>query len=311
MRNIRHIGSCMTLYLNKIFSSVGMVCLCGNIYSGSFTNSLATTDCSFSGSSQELKLSIVMGINSYPTNVLFAVAKPLRGRQLQEFHKLANLKLHMFSWFGLESFSPIMIGGKDGGTIGSEVAFLYKSRQAFSANDAWRPFEAANEIYTRQNSFYDGVMKLLFMEQITAPIPERFDTATIVMEGRRWNPTFETAIDDFNIDKATFDEVFANHVYMRCQCGPFDIEEDTAANIGAHDASGMDARASIGNTKPECRVTLNRREISETVYWLWNRKGKVDEYASFVKSHPELFEPIADVSEFKTELGKRLLGTWK
>ena len=171
MRNIRHIGSCMTLYLNKIFSSVGMVCLCANIYSGSFTNSLATTDCSFSGSSQELKLSIVMGINSYPTNVLFAVAKPLRGRQLQEFHKLANLKLHMFSWFGLESFSPIMIGGKDGGTIGSEVAFLYKSRQAFSANDAWRPFEAANEIYTRQNSFYDGVMKLLFMEQITAPIP--------------------------------------------------------------------------------------------------------------------------------------------
>lgn len=301
----------MALYLHKIFLSAGMVCMCGNIYSSSSTNLLATTDCSFSGSRHELKRSIVMGINSYPTNVLFAVAKPLRGRQLQEFHKLANLKLHMFSWFGLESFCPIIIGGKDGGNIGGEVAFLYKSRQAFSANDAWRPLGVVDEIYSRQNSFYDGVMKLLFIEQITKPIPERFDTATIVIEGRRWKPTFETAINDFNIDKTTFDEVFANHVYMRCQCGPFDIEDETAVNIAAHDARGMDTRATIGNAKSECRVSLNRREISETVYWLWNRKGKVDEYASFVKSHPELFEPIADVSEFKTELGKRLLGTWK
>lgn len=116
-------------------------------------------------------------------------------------------------------------------------------------------------------------------------------------------------------DKQQFLSVFSNNVY-KVSGGMFAVDMGVAKKIVTHDfrrGCSAPAEGHCVATTPRLGniAILNGREISEVVYWLWNRKGKVDEYANFVKSHPELFEPIADVSEFKTELGKRLLGTWK
>jgi len=290
----------------------GMAWLSANAYSDDSANNLEDTECFFSAASEDIKLSIVEGIGTFHTNVAFAIVRPMHGRQLREFHRFANSRLDMFSLFGLDAFSPIMTGCDQGLSGGGEVAFVYQSKKDVESRGTWRSIKPSGEIYNGPNSFYDGAMKLLFMEQVTTPIAERFDASTAIMlKGRTLKPSFETAVEDLGIDKKKFDETFANDVFMRCFCGPFGIREETAKKILEHDVKDAELRTPNKRNAFRKLVYLDGREISEVVYWLWRRKGKAGEYAGFVKAHPELFEPIVDVSEFRTELGRRLLGTWK
>ena len=302
----------MTLRLLRIGLVMGVAWLSGNAHSYGSSDNWEEACCRFSAAGEGIKQSIVVGIRSYPTNVVFTIAKPLHGRQLRDFNRFANSRLQMFPLFGLDSLCPIMIGRGQGIGGNGEVAYLYKSKLEVESIGAWRSIISSDETYNRPSLLYAEAMKLFFMEQITVPIAERFDASTtIMMGGKSLMPTFETALEDLRIDRKKFDEVFANHVFMRCFCGPFGIEEETAKKIIEHDAKGAELRMPKQQSGFGKLVYLDGREISEVVYWLWKRKGKTGEYSDFVKAHSELFEPIAAVSEFRTELGNRLLGTWK
>lgn len=262
----------------------------------------------FEEMSKEVQRSIILGIRNYPTNVLFAVTQPMRNRQMQEFIKVANERFPMYKWFGLEAFRSMIIGG----TAKSEVAFLYESKRAFNVLTNPRPIYATRNEYHRSNHFHDGMMKLIFMEQVTMPLAERFDNNTsIVINGRSVKPSFETALADFNIDKRILNEVFEDRVFMRCYCGPFGIEEKTAKCVLMHNADDVGIRTSLEKEKFKDLLILSRREISEVIYWLWERKGRSGEYVDFVKGHPELFVLIDDIRDFKTMIGKMLVGFWE
>ena len=219
-----------------------------------------------------------------------------------------------FGTFGI--FSGIIANTPDIASVNIApsgfATFIYDSEGQNREVWGWRPIPSAigPAPYDGDAEYCDGRMRLEFLNKVSSPKAERFRNITVVLEGEKKQVTFESVIQDFHIDKAKFSRVFANQVYMRCPCGPFGVEDGVARNIQAHDAAGVKPsvpRVPGGGSL----VSLNAREISEVVYWLWRRKGKTDEYAGFVKAHPELFEPIAGEEEFRTELGRRLIGTWK
>ena len=170
--------------------------------------------------------------------------------------------------------------------------------------------------------FDDGVCRFVLVKPQKDPIQSRFRpfrarsrlaTPALIDGTSVWDYEIRPGVKVVN--RRQFLSVFSNNVY-KVSGGMFAVEMDVAVKVVEHDF-----RRGFQSSETERRVArtprfgdiivLNGREISEVVYWLWRRKAKPDEYAHFVKAHPELFEPIADVSEFKTELGRRLLDARK
>ena len=266
-------------------------------------------DTSYESAEVDIKTGIVHGIQNYPPDVEFAVIAVKT--DLRSLFKTARSQMPYFSSFGLRLASPVITGFASTNNL-DELLFIYDSEGQNREVWGWRPISSAigPAPYDGDAEYCDGRMRLEFLNKVSSPKAERFRNITVVLEGEKKQVTFESVIQDFHIDKAKFSRVFANQVYMRCPCGPFGVEDGVARNIQAHDAAGVKPsvpRVPGGGSL----VSLNAREISEVVYWLWRRKGKTDEYAGFVKAHPELFEPIAGEEEFRTELGRRLIGTWK
>ena len=116
------------------------------------------------------------------------------------------------------------------------------------------------------------------------------------------------------IEESKYMSEFSNRVFKICRIGFFGIPFASAVAFVNNTATRQDDAKEL-RIEPTPKTAhlnvLDPREISEVVYWLWKRKGKTEEYAGFVKAHPELFEPIAGEEEFRTELGRRLIGTWK
>lgn len=102
---------------------------------------------------------------------------------------------------------------------------------------------------------------------------------------------------------------FKARVFKMCDGGGFIVDYATALSLVGENV-GTNAR--IVKKKWDRQiylsdVILNAREISEIVYWLWHRDGKVSKYPELCKRHPELFEPISRLDDFKTEIGRMLV----
>ena len=252
---------------------------------------------------------IAARIRSLSTNVQFFVS--CEGGCAGADYNKARSCIPFYSAFGLKAVSPLL-RSQEIRQRQDDLIFLYESQETFDGRWGWRPLPMQS---AKGGSHYvgqrHGLVTIGFIVKVTTPIKERFTAVEAVVNGERRCTTYESAFADFNIDKAKFDEVFAKQVFMRCHCGLFGVEHSTAKRIMDHDAGGNKLELSQAKVQSRGLIFLDGREISEMVYWLWQRKGKVDEYDSFVKAHPELFEPIAGEEDFRTELGRRLIGTWK
>jgi len=245
---------------------------------------------------------------------MFMVVMSRNLYEYSNFIEMSNKRIPFYRCFGLDAYYPKIVSDVHAtDATDNGLCYVYQSDPEFKTKNEWRPLGLGTQrVYNKFGSIDDAKMAIFFVEKVKSPKPERFRNETINFDGATSRKvTFETAVEDLGIDKKKFDETFANDVFMRCFCGPFGIREETAKKILEHDVKDAELRTPNKRNAFRKLVYLDGREISEVVYWLWRRKGKAGEYAGFVKAHPELFEPIADVSEFRTELGRRLLGTWK
>ena len=191
----------------------------------------------------------------------------------------------------------------------------------YPAEDSSTDFASISTVFSNGSFFDDQVCRFMLVKRQNAPLKTRFRpfrsrsklSSEIVTWDSVWDYEVRPGIK--MVDKSQFMAAFSNNVYT-INGGMFVLKEEAALNIVKHDFRR--GRVNVGSefvvkTRPRLgdAVIIDPREISEVVYWLWRRKGKTDEYAGFVKAHPELFEPIASEDEFRTELGRRLIGTWK
>lgn len=180
--------------------------------------------------------------------------------------------------------------------------------------------------YGHMSYFYapihnDCVCRLVFVKPQNIPLKDHFRPFGVESNGKKKVVGFD-AVWDYEIapgvklvDKPVFLSTFSNNVYKITGCA-FAVKKEIALETVRHDYRKGQANVGMEHNVREVPrfgdiAVLDRREISEVVYWLWQRKGNTGEYDAFVEDHPELFEPISGPGDFTTELGKRLLGTWE
>ena len=248
-----------------------------------------------------MRESVVNSIERYATNVTFAIT-------VKKPNIVARAdSVIPFAWrFGLEEtdsivdsrlFDNIVPPAQEPGLL-----LVYESDRHTKVDLNHPPSG-----YVGSPIFEYGICRIVFLERQTTPIKERFSESDYVLNAEK--VPFERFFDVFSINRNNFMSEFKARVFKMCDGGGFIVDYATALSLVGENV-GTNAR--IVKKKWDRQiylsdVILNAREISEIVYWLWHRDGKVSKYPELCKRHPELFEPISGLDDFKTEIGRMLV----
>ena len=193
-----------------------------------------------------------------------------------------------------------------------ETLYFY---DAISPSARRRSTYMNSDFYYPQFSLKRCVCRIVFAHREVSPDFSYLQALTMPMKNGKCEKLSPANVWDVRgIEESKYMSEFSNRVFKICRIGFFGIPFASAVAFVNNTATRQDDAKEL-RIEPTPKTAhlnvLDPREISEVVYWLWKRKGKTEEYAGFVKTHPELFEPIAGEEEFRTELGRRLIGTWK
>ena len=255
-----------------------------------------------------IKESVVQSIQNYCQNVTFAI---LFDSKKLTFSRQNHI-LPQFWRFGLVA-AESMIDSRwaDGIPIPSldqNLLFCYESdrHSKLDMND-----DTIN--YCGSASFSLGMCRIFFMTPQRSIIESRYDAIELIPGGRVSTSLTKFLSKDSNRDY--YAGAFSNRVFKTCDGGAFSVDYKCAEKalkdkLSLSEDEGQlcaiakrewDSQLYLGD------VVLGGREISEIVYWLWKRDGKVGKYPELCKRHPELFEPISGLDDFKTEIGRMLV----
>jgi len=251
----------------------------------------------------DIKSSIVDSMLAYPSNVTCAITSP----NIVDFFR-RDVALSEAWRFGLVC-SETMFDSRfnDGLSIPqsdpSLVFFFESDRHA--AIDVNHPVNA----YAGSFVFNKGVCRLVFVTRQAEPIPDRFTGSDFTPHGSSGR-SMESFFADYGPGREKLLREFRVRVFKICDGGSFvvsyDVSKRMAENRALMPTSSIDKRKWSRAFYID-DIALNAREISEIVYWLWHRDGKVSKYPELCKRHPELFEPISGLDDFKTEIGRMLV----
>lgn len=262
----------------------------------------------FDSAASITKKSIVTSIERYPTNVSFSVIYSL------PIHFDRCEKIFPSAWrFGLVAVESSIDSRWADGLLfpvrERDLLFLYESNRHASIDINHWPSE-----YCGAYEFELGSCRIVFSTWRGAPDKKRYISRELIPCGELDVP-FEQFWKSKGIDKAMHLRAFQERAFAMCDGGAYELDFESAMRVVRAVRS---SRADSGNiSDPDKKawksqsygndVELNSREISEIVYWLWKRDGKVGKYPELCKRHPELFEPISGLDDFKTEIGRMLV----
>ena len=257
-----------------------------------------------------VKESIVESIAGYSTNVSFAVLFQSRAVAFDRCEQVLPQ-----AWrFGLSAVESVIdsrwADGVNMPANDGNLLFLYESDRHAEVTIDKKPHG-----YVGSPHFAQGICRLVFMTAQRMPIGKRYNQIELVPGGTLVTPLEKLWISK-GIDKDKYLDEFSRRVFKTCDGGAFCVDLGCAQKIlgcmKRHRENGLPMNNDAWDNQLYMEdVALNAREISEVVYWLWLRDGKEGKYPELSRRNPELFEPIGDISEFKTEIGHMLVARSK
>ena len=262
----------------------------------------------FSAAASNIRESIVASIARYPTNVSFSVIYVLP----IHFHRCETV--FPSAWrFGLQDVESIIDSRwADGLRVPEQerdLLFLYESNRHASIDMNFCPSE-----YFGAYAFELRSCRIVFLTWRGKPDRRRYDSRELV-PGRQLEVPYEDFWRYKGIDKTMHLRAFRDRAFAMCDGGAFEVDYESAVRVVCAAKSTRAGCSALPEPDKKAwksqsydnDVELNSREISEIVYWLWKRDGKVGKYPELCKRHPELFEPISGLDDFKTEIGRMLV----
>ena len=270
------------------------------VAASAFSACMAT---SFNQAPESVRQSIIKSITKYPSNTCFSVFFPSRNRK--PLFCCADRVLPHAWKFGFRAGECIVDSRwADGKAIpkrDKNLIFVYSSsrEQKLDMND-----HSGEYIGTSLLSL--SICKIFFMVTQDTPIWERYDPEEMVVGG-----VIEIPLEKFwrekGVDRENFLRQIASRAFVVCDGGAFSVDYPSARKIiQAKNCSVTGEVRDDRDWRLSEDINLNGREISEIVYWLWNRDGKGAKYSELCRRNPELFEPISKAEPYKTEIGRAL-----
>ena len=264
---------------------------------------------SYSG--YESKDCVVDAILQYPRGVEMFITKenPSEGG----FSDYNNL-FPGFWRYGLLAIKP-QVSSEDisQSSIGNyPVMFAYHSDRYENGR---RGVQYDSQHYVKRHRYYlgnewfgDGRLRIAFMTRQSAILTNRI--SKIKGFHKSSNGQIVTIKPKINLKSAST-YALSNSVYKICDGGVFTADEKMKKRMsfGSETTyfSSTNQTNMIDGFYASELISLSVCELSEIVYWLWHRDGKVSKYPELCKRHPELFEPISGLADFKTEIGRMLV----
>lgn len=245
---------------------------------------------------------VINAIMKFDSN--FSVLQVNGSFEIGGVHQEAMRLLPYYSFWGLNAVKCVDATRLDGSRETEEILFLYNSDISRNPTEATPEYDRNGRIVKRKGYvpcevFISGLPNVVFAKKVSKPDVSRFTSTRKFSskEGAGHSCSYNKFFKEKGIDKDAFLSTFSNTVHKICDSGVFAIKpkqkKETVSNV-------------IGEI-----ISLSPREISEVVYWLWLRDGKEGKYPELSRRNPELFEPIGDISEFKTEIGHMLVARSK
>jgi len=220
--------------------------------------------------------------------------------------------LPYYPFFGLTAVQKLKCSSLDISTSYSDIVFLYRSDLSRNHSQIAPEYDRAGRLvkpkgYCPSELLFDSGPRLVFAERCFVP------DATRMLKIKEFSAqggtghvySYDGIFKEKGIDKPCFLSNFSNTVYKICDGGLFAFNNPNVSQC-ANDGRGFtidDIKALLSKEI----IDFSSREASEIVYWLWKRDGKVGKYPELCKRHPELFEPISGLDDFKTEIGRMLV----